>query len=67
MDIFTKKAIMKNSFSIACNPNNKSYSRQKIHSGNLFTLLLTIQAYGQTFYSDLYGFKLGQYQGDSKI
>src|SRR5688572_2804614 len=33
----------------------------------VFTLLLTIQVYGQTFYSDLYGFKLGQYRETAKL
>ena len=32
-----------------------------------FTLLLTIQVYGQTFYSELYGFKLGQFREAAKF
>ncbi len=32
-----------------------------------FILLLTIQVYGQTFYSDLYGFRLGQYRETAKL
>jgi hypothetical protein len=32
-----------------------------------FTLILTIQVYGQTFYSDLYGFRLGQYRETAKL
>ncbi len=32
-----------------------------------FALLLTIQAYGQIFYSDLYGFRLGQYREAAKL
>lgn len=34
---------------------------------SFLTLLITMQVYGQTFYSDLYGFRLGQYRETAKL